>query len=107
MDHLYSYSLLIALVAGGAGVLFGAFALVSSNSKLLFRAGLSAVAVGSLGLLISVVAHRHLGHGPASVEPMGTTRFLASHPAFPLTGVIIVVGLVVILCAWRRRRRTA
>lgn len=107
MDTLYSCSLLIALIAGCAGILLGIFALARSSSRLLFRAGCSAIGLGALGLATSAATHRHWGHGPTSVEPMDIARFIASHPAFLVAGAIILVGLMVLLYARRRRRLTA
>lgn len=103
MDFLYSFSLLTSLVAGCAGVLLGVLALLMrAPGRPLVRAGLSAVVLAALGLLTSVTVHWHWGHGPASAEPMGVARFMASHTAFLVTGTIITVGLVLVLYARRR-----
>ena len=105
MDLLYSVSLLVSLIMGGAGTLLGLIALQGRwPRRTLIRAGLAAVALGALGLLVSVTVHWHWGHGPASPEPMNSAQFIDAHAAFPVAGAIIVAGLVLLLSAKRRHR---
>ena len=104
MDFLYSCSLLVSLAAGSASLLIGIVAVLSRRANLLFiRAGLSAVALALIGLAVSVKVHWRWGHGPASAEPMGVARFFGSHTAFLVAGLIMIVGLVLVLYARRRR----
>jgi hypothetical protein len=104
MDFLYSCSLLISLVAGSAAVLIGIFAMLRIWPLApLIRTGLLAVALAVLGLAISVAVHWRFGHSSTSAEPMGVARFVGSHPAFLMASIIVVVGLVVVLYARRRR----
>ena len=105
MDFLYSSSLLIALVAGSAGVLTGLLALFDIGSRgFLIRAGLSASTLAVFSLVISVGVHWQWGHGASSAEPMHTSQFVESHPAFLVTGGIIALALVALLFVRHRQR---
>lgn len=107
MDFIYSSSLLISLLAGSAGALIGVLALLGSKAgRSLIGAGLSAVALALLALVISVVVHWQWGHGPTSASPMNAADFVGAHTAFLVSGVIIVVGLVVLLYVRQRQRAT-
>jgi drug/metabolite transporter (DMT)-like permease len=86
-------------------LLLGILALIRSGSGLSSNAGFAAIALAALGLATSVVTHRRWGHGPESTEPMSTASFAAGHPAFLVAGSIIVVGLVMVSYARRRRSR--
>ena len=98
----YSYSLLISLISGCAGVLIGVLTMVRRGSRSrLIRLGLPAVVLAALSLVISIV-HWRWGHGPPSAEPMGIVRFAGSHTGFLAASVVIVVGLVLVLYARRR-----
>ena len=104
MDFLYSCSLLISLVGGSAAMLIGILAMVWREAGLsLIRAGLPAVALAALGLVVSVAVHWHWGHGPTSVEPMDVALFVDSHVAFQAAAIIMVLGLILVLCTRRRR----
>lgn len=105
MDLLYSYSLLMSMIFGGVSVLIGAIAALRQGSgQRLVRLGSSAVAVALLSLVVSIVVHRHWGHGPTSAEPMELARFVGSHAGFLAASAIIGLGVVLILYARRRGR---
>ena len=105
MDFLHSYSLLISLVTGAASILLGVLAILRpSPGSRLIRMGLSAVVLATVSLVVSVLVHRHWGHGPASAEPMDIVRFVVSHNGFLAAGAVIVVGLALALHARRRRQ---
>ena len=107
MDFLYSYSLLISLITGAVSIPLGALAILRRGpGSRLIRLGLSAVALATISLAISVVVHRHWGHGPASVEPMDVVRFVGSHTGFLAASIVIAVGLALTLYARRRRHLT-
>ena len=105
MDLLYSSSLFISLVAGSTAVLIGVLALPGTGlARSLIGAGFWAVALAVLSLLTSVVVHRNWGHGPASAAPMDGAQFVGNHTAFLVAGAIVVIGLMVLFWARRRRR---
>lgn len=105
MDFLYSHSLLISLITGAASILLGIPATLGrSPGSRLIRLGLSAAVLATVSLVISIVVHRHWGHGPASVEPMDVVRFVSSHIGFLSATVVIAVGLALALYARRRRQ---
>ena len=124
-DPLYSISLLVSLVCGGAAALWDVARMVSGMRELGSReAGapkgapssgvpgtsrasrfLTAVAVTALAL--SVVVHARWGHGPASSEPMGLGELFSAHPAFLWVAMLLVfAGLPAkLLRAWLHERR--
>jgi hypothetical protein len=105
MDFLYSYSLLISLITGAASIPLGIFAMLRrSPGPRLIRLGLSAVVLATISLVISVVVHRHWGHGPASVEPMDVVRFVVSHTGFLAASIVIAIGLALVLYARQLRQ---
>ena len=95
MDLLYSMALLLALLAGGLGLLLGTWA----RRRAPRRAGRAArvvLGVAGLSLAVSVGVHAWWGHGPASAEPMDMAKFVAVHPAFLVAGGLVVLGLAVL-----------
>jgi hypothetical protein len=98
MDALYSFSLLLSLASSGAAVLWGLVRLVARRGSPrgagghLRRMRPSGARASSLGwglvtcaaaaLAVSVLVHARWGHGPASVEPMGSAELVQAHPAF-------------------------
>lgn len=105
MDFLYSYSLLISLITGASSIPLGALAILRpSPGSRLIRLGLSAVVLATISLVISIVVHRHWGHGPASIEPMDVVRFVGSHTGFLAASIVIVIGWALVLHARRRKQ---
>lgn len=109
MDQLYSWALLVALVAGAAGILLGALPLLGRTSKAspegrTGRVALGLVLLGGVSLAISVGVHGRWGHGPASAEPMDIARFATAHPAFFVAGFVLIGALGVIGYARKRPR---
>lgn len=105
MHFLYSHSLLISLIAGVASILLGISAMLGRNpGSRLIRLSISAAVLAAISLVISIVAHRHWGHGPASAEPMDIVRFVGSHIGFLSASAVIIVGLALALYARRRSR---
>lgn len=104
MDFLHSHSLLISLSIGIASILLGISAMIRRNpGRRLIRLGLSAAVLATISLVISIVVHRHWGHGPASAQPMDVVRFVGSHTGFLSASVVIAVGLTLTFYARRRR----
>lgn len=105
MDFLYSYSLLISLVSGAASIPLGVLAMLRPGpGSHLIRLGLSAVVLATISLVISIVVHRHWGHGPTSVEPMDVVRFVGSHTGFLAASIVVFIGWTLVLYAGRRRQ---
>jgi hypothetical protein len=94
-DSLYSWTLLLALVASGVGALLFDYFLVMR----LIRRGAPRVLVrianiaGSLGLLcmiLSIVVHFSFGHAARTQEPPGIAEFLMEHKAYWLVAAFIL-----------------
>ena len=94
-DSLYSWSLLLALVASGTGALLFDYFLVMR----LIRRGVPRVLIrvaniaGSLALLcmiFSIVVHFSFGHAAGTPEPMGALQFLMEHKAYWLVAAFIL-----------------
>lgn len=117
LDLAYSYALLVALVAGGAGALLSALAVfrgapegrasigASGGAPVIMRIAAGTLGAAAVSLLVSVGVHRSAGHGPASIEPMAVAEFASAHPAFFVAGALIVSGAAMLGCA-RGRART-
>ena len=104
MDTLYSLSLLVSLLAGGAGLVLSALTAVSSRPlPWKIRHCLLVTLVGIAALAVSVSVHRFWGHGPASAEPMAGQQFLGEHTAFVVSGAVLAAGLVMVWIARYRR----
>jgi hypothetical protein len=96
MDMLYTSSLLLALIAGGVGLVLGiATSRVRGSVSSLPNWALFALAISALALAVSISAHFIWGHGSSSAEPMRFVRFVELHPALLVAAIIIAVGLVV------------
>jgi hypothetical protein len=108
VDTLYSTTLLVALISGGAGVLtLVQLALGRRKQPLLARAlARTALYCGVLALaagLLSLGVHFFSGHGPDSPEPMRALAFLAHHRAYWAVAVLAALSLY----SWRRALRYA
>lgn len=113
MEFFYAFTMIVALAAAAVAVPTGVLGLVRRDPQpepdgLIWRALLShrlmnsALALGVICLVTSVVVHSRWGHGPGTVAPMGLGRLLSEHEAFPTVGAILLLALVL---AWYRRRR--
>jgi len=111
-DAIYSGSLWVALIAGGAAVLGGLAHLPVSHPgwlpAALRTAGLRRMTLGatvaSVGaLLLSWVVHFAWGHGPSSSEALGVGAFFRIHPAY--LGVVLLPAIARALVSWSDRGR--
>jgi hypothetical protein len=95
-DTLYTWSLLIALVAAGFGALLCVYFLVARLSGRAARRQLSRLAnvagsVALIAMILSVTVHLAFGHAPTSPEPMGVVEFALQHKAYWLVFVFAVL----------------
>ena len=87
MDAVYSFSLLVSLIAGGIGTVTAVLAAIwPRQARKLGHRGMSArygcgVVALSFGL-VSVSVHLVFGHGQQSAEPMAATQFFSHHKAY-------------------------
>lgn len=103
MDLIYAASLILALVAGSAGIVLGLLAMRAHTRRPWHvRAGWAALAVAAMSLATSVTVHWRWGHSPATVAPQDFARLVDAHEAFPVSAFLIAVGAVVVLAAMRR-----
>lgn len=93
MDLLYSSTLLLSLIAGGAAILL-------SLVRWPRVAGFLTM-IGTLSLVVSVAVHWIWGHGQSSPEPMTIGSFVANHMAFVWTGVVVLSAFLLTLRAGR------
>ena len=109
MDTLYSLSLLVSLLGGGASILCGLAAhfslkssvasaelpLTASKPLRFTKAALCLAGLAGIAGLTSAVVHWLLGHGARSAEPMAVGDFVRAHPAFIWAGALLSIGAVV------------
>ncbi len=92
---LYSWTLLLALVASGIGALLFDYFLIMrlirrGAPRILVRIANLAGSLGLLCMIFSVVVHFSFGHAAGTPEPMGIAEFLMEHKAYWLIAAFIL-----------------
>lgn len=96
-DALYSWTLLIALVASGAGSLFFDYFVVMRLrrrrcNRRFVRLAYYAGSIAVVSMIVSAVVHLVLGHGPTAPEPMTAGVFFLHHKAYWLVAVLVLMS---------------
>ena len=94
-DSLYSWTLLLALVASGIGTLLFDYFLVMrlirrGVPRILGRIANIAGSLGLLCMIFSVVVHFSFGHAAGTPEPMGVAEFLMEHKVYWLVAAFVL-----------------
>lgn len=99
MDALDSFTLLLALVSAGGGLLLGVAALGRGErlARLARWSAWTALAAGA----VSVGVHVAFGHAPGGSESLDPVAFLAIHPAYLAVAGLAVAGWVLARIAGR------
>jgi hypothetical protein len=100
VDSLYSFTLLLALVAAGGGLLLAAaaFGMGPRAARLARWSAWTALAAGA----VSLGVHLAFGHAPGSPEALGPVAFVSIHPAYLAVAGLAAAGLVLARLAVRR-----
>lgn len=107
-DSLYSWSLLIALIAAGLGALLCVYFLTLRLSgrgagRNFIRLARVTGPLALITMIFSVTVHLVFGHAPTSPEPMGALEFMFRHEAYWLVLVLAVLACCGPTLAERRR----